>query len=45
MSYKERDDPDPLSRWNIEALGLHYIPIKIPTETLVIDHIEKPSEN
>jgi uncharacterized protein (TIGR03435 family) len=39
------DDPDPLSHWNIDALGLHVAPIKLPTDTLVIDHIEKPSEN
>jgi uncharacterized protein (TIGR03435 family) len=39
------DDPDPLSHWNIEALGFRRVPIKIPADTLVIDHIEKPSEN
>jgi uncharacterized protein (TIGR03435 family) len=39
------DDPDPLSHWDINALGLHVTPIKIPAQTLVIDHIEKPSEN
>jgi uncharacterized protein (TIGR03435 family) len=38
-------DPDPLSHWNIQALGLEYVPIKIPVDKLVIDHIEKPSEN
>jgi uncharacterized protein (TIGR03435 family) len=39
------DDPDPLSHWDIDSLGLHVTPIKIPADTLVIDHIEKPSEN
>lgn len=39
------NDPDPLSHWNIEALGLSYAPIEIPADKLVIDHIEKPSEN
>jgi uncharacterized protein (TIGR03435 family) len=39
------NDPDPLSHWDINSLGLHLAPIKIPAETLVIDHIEKPSEN
>jgi uncharacterized protein (TIGR03435 family) len=39
------NDPDPLSYWNIEALGFNHVPIKIPVDTLVIDHIEKPSEN
>lgn len=45
VAYRERNDPDPLSRWNIEALGLHAVPIKVPINTLVIDHIERPSEN
>ena len=39
------NDPDPLSRLDIDALGLHVTPIKLPADTLVIDHIEKPSEN
>lgn len=39
------DDPNPLSHWDIDALGLHLTPIKLPIDTLVIDHIEKPSEN
>jgi hypothetical protein len=41
----DSNDPDPLSHWNIDALGLHVVPIKLPADTLVIDHIEKPSEN
>jgi uncharacterized protein (TIGR03435 family) len=45
VAYRERDDPDPLSRWDIDALGLHAVPIKVPNNTLIIDHIEKPSEN
>jgi uncharacterized protein (TIGR03435 family) len=45
VAYREPNDPDPLSRWNIEALGVRYVPINIPANTLVIDHIEKPSEN
>jgi uncharacterized protein (TIGR03435 family) len=43
--YIANDDPDPLSHWNIEALGVRRAPIKIPGDILVIDHIEKPSEN
>jgi len=39
------DDPDPLSHWDVEGLGFRRIPIKLPADTLVIDHIEKPSEN
>jgi uncharacterized protein (TIGR03435 family) len=39
------NDPDPLSHWDINSLGLRLSPIKIPANTLVIDHIEKPSEN
>ena len=38
-------DQNPLSHWDLGALGLRLEPIKIPTETIVIDHIEKPSEN
>jgi uncharacterized protein (TIGR03435 family) len=45
VAYVDPNDPDPLSHWDIESLGLHLVPIKIPAETLVIDHIEKPSEN
>ena len=41
----DSDDPDPLSHWDIETFGLRVAPIKIPTNTLVIDHIEKPTEN
>lgn len=39
------DDPNPLSHWDLNALGLELKPIKVPTETVVIDHIERPSEN
>jgi bla regulator protein BlaR1 len=39
------DDSEPLSHWDIDALGLHLRPIKVPIDTLVIEHIEKPSEN
>jgi uncharacterized protein (TIGR03435 family) len=39
------DDPDVLSHYDIEGLGLRLAPIKLPAETLVIDHIEKPSDN
>lgn len=38
-------DPNPLSHWNVEALGLTLKPAKLPSSTLVIDHIERPSEN
>ncbi|HUD22928.1 MAG TPA: TIGR03435 family protein [Acidobacteriaceae bacterium] len=41
----DSDDPDPLSHWDINGLGLHVTPINLPADTLVIDHIEKPSEN
>ena len=39
------DDPYPLSHWNLGALGLKVERVKISTEHIVIDHIEKPSEN
>jgi uncharacterized protein (TIGR03435 family) len=38
-------DTNTLSHWDFEPTGLHLAPIKIPADTLVIDHIEKPSEN
>jgi uncharacterized protein (TIGR03435 family) len=41
----EFSDPDPLSHWNLEKLGLRLEKIKVPTETLVIDHVERPTEN
>ncbi len=41
----DSNDPDPLSRLNLDALGLHAVPIKIPLDTLVLDHIKKHSEN
>lgn len=39
------DDPDKLSHWNFGALGLRAEKTKLPTEDLVIDHIERPTEN
>ena len=39
------DDPDRLSHWNFGALGLRVEHIQVPTEHIVIDHIEKPSQN
>jgi uncharacterized protein (TIGR03435 family) len=38
-------DQNPLSHWDVGTLGLSLEPVKIPSETIVIDHIEKPSEN
>ena len=31
--------------WDVRALGLKLVPVKIPTENIVIDHIERPSPN
>jgi uncharacterized protein (TIGR03435 family) len=31
--------------WDLDAIGLKLKPVKVPTTTLVIDHIERPSEN
>jgi uncharacterized protein (TIGR03435 family) len=36
---------NPSDIWELEPLGLRTVPIKVPTVTLVIDHIESPSEN
>jgi uncharacterized protein (TIGR03435 family) len=41
----EFDDPFPLSHWNFGTLGLKVERIQIPTEHIVIDHVEKPTEN
>jgi len=45
VAYLDPNDPDPLSHWNLDALGIHAVPIKVPINTLVIDHIERPSED
>jgi uncharacterized protein (TIGR03435 family) len=31
--------------WDFRALGLELKPVKVPAETIVIDHIERPTEN
>ena len=36
---------DPSADWDVAALGLKLEPIKVPTENIVIDHIEYPSPN
>ena len=36
---------DPSLVWDLETLGLKILPIKIQTETLVIDHIDRPPDN
>jgi len=36
---------DGSDRMNLDALGLELKPTKIKSSVLVIDHIEKPSEN
>lgn len=35
----------PASDWDLAPLGLKLIPAKIPSENIVIDHIERPSPN
>jgi uncharacterized protein (TIGR03435 family) len=41
------NDPHPpnIADWNLNAIGLKLERAKIPVEKLVIDHIERPSEN
>jgi bla regulator protein BlaR1 len=39
------DDPDRLSHWNFGALGLRAQHAKLPTQDVVIDHIERPTPN
>jgi uncharacterized protein (TIGR03435 family) len=38
-------DGIPTSDWDLAPLGLKLIPTKIPTEQILIDHIERPSPN
>jgi uncharacterized protein (TIGR03435 family) len=38
-------DPVSPTHWQIEKLGLTLKPAKAPIETLVVDHIERPSSN
>jgi uncharacterized protein (TIGR03435 family) len=48
LSDRSADDPDPAPTLDVaiqEQLGLKLEPTKGPTPFLVIDHIEKPSEN
>jgi uncharacterized protein (TIGR03435 family) len=35
----------PTSDWDLAPLGLKLIPVKIPAQNIVIDHIERPSPN
>jgi uncharacterized protein (TIGR03435 family) len=37
--------PRPPSDWDLKSLGLRLNPIKVTISTVVIDHIEKPSDN
>jgi uncharacterized protein (TIGR03435 family) len=39
------NNSDPSNIWDLKALGLTLMPVTTPMETLVIDHIERPSEN
>jgi len=41
--YDRADGPD--MHWDLNALGLRLEPLTIPFTNLVIDHVEKPSEN
>lgn len=36
---------DPATFWDLRALGLRTVPTKVPTFSIVVDHIEPPSEN
>jgi bla regulator protein BlaR1 len=42
---ESESDPTLPSPWDLEEVGLKLVPITAPMETIVIDHIEKPSEN
>lgn len=38
-------DPRPADLWDISSTGIEITPAKIPSQNLVIDHIERPSPN
>lgn len=42
---KRIPDPLPSDLWDISATGLELKSVKLPSQNLVIDHIERPSEN
>jgi uncharacterized protein (TIGR03435 family) len=42
---EDSSDPGPTLNSAVTALGLKLVPAKGQVETLVIEHIEKPSEN
>jgi uncharacterized protein (TIGR03435 family) len=42
---KRIDDPQPYDLWDISETGLQLKRAKLPSENLVIDHIERPSPN
>jgi uncharacterized protein (TIGR03435 family) len=42
---KRIPNPEPYDLWDISATGLEIKPAKLPTQNLVIDHIERPSPN
>jgi len=42
---KRISDPQPSDLWDLSGTGLEIKPAKIPSENLVIDHIERPSPN
>ncbi|HEV2646822.1 MAG TPA: TIGR03435 family protein [Acidobacteriaceae bacterium] len=42
---KRIPDPQPADMWDVSATGLEIKRAKIPTQNLIIDHIERPSAN
>ncbi len=38
-------DPGPPIKYDINALGLKLVPVKVPTGRLMIDHLERPTPN
>jgi uncharacterized protein (TIGR03435 family) len=39
------DDSAPTPFWDLRPLGLEFRQVKVPMDTLVIDHVERPSDN
>ena len=45
MVPKVVNDPDPSVALDVGSIGLMLKPVKVPTFAIVVDHIERPSEN
>lgn len=45
VGFIEFDDPDKLSHYDFDSLGLRAQHVKLPTVQIVVDHVERPEAN